>query len=299
MAQRRIQDFGSPVTAANLKALASAFSGPAVLSGNTFVADGADRLRVNPGSSITDEGVVIIESEPRFLTVPNTSNPVDYTVYYLHNDADISGGIPAELIIDAQLLDNDSIEGVILGYVRYPGGGIPLSSAHFIQEPVVQLGEVSPKEDGGSWHYPIKNSGYLITSTSGAALNITDVFDVSGSQPEMFVRIRNNDTVTGSTTLTFPFKVGSQPFSRLELVIATEINATVTPLILDSNGDSFSLVTTPLTGDPGLELETLTIPREAIQTPNTTIYLQLQISLFASREVRIQALGLNTFNSPI
>ena len=128
MSQERIQDYGSPVTASSIKTLVNAITSyrSAILSGNEFIADAANRLRINPGISVTHEGIIIIETEPKLITINNTSLAVDYTVYYYHKDAEVSGGVAAVLTMDTGLLS--SVEGVILGYIRYPGGSVPLSN---------------------------------------------------------------------------------------------------------------------------------------------------------------------------
>lgn len=299
MTQKRIQDFGSPVVASSLKSLNKSFVTSAILEGNEFVVDGTDRLRVNPGSSVTKQGVIIIEDETKFLTITNTSVPVDYTIFYSHTDADISGGIPAELTLDSGLLTEDVIDGVILGYVRYPGGAVPLATEHFIQPPVLKIGDVNPTAENSNWLVPVRNQGYMVTSTSGSTIDITDTFDISGSKPEMYVKFRNNTVSTGGVVLTFPFKVRERPFAILQFTISTEINVLITPSFIDSDGTALSLVTTSFTNEPTLTLKTVDIPRQAVQTPNTLVYIQIDASIAASREFLLQSIGLNQFNLPV
>ena len=299
MTQRRIQDFGSPVVASSLKELAISFGQAAILNGNNFVADAADRVRINPGSAITDQGVIIIEDESKTLTIVNTSVPADYTVFYAHEDQDISGGLPAILTLDSGLLTPSVVSGVILGYIRYPGGAVPLSGTHFIQAPPLKIGTIIPTNNNINWLVPVNNQGYMTTATSGAVLNITNVYDISGTKPEMFIRIRNNDTVNGQVVLTFPFKVGPLPFALLQIILATDINALVTPSFVDSVGTVTALTTSPFSGEPNLLLKQVVIARDTIQTPNTLVYLQIDFTLAATREVKLQALGLNPFNLPV
>jgi hypothetical protein len=298
MTQKRIQDFGSPVVASSLKKINSAFVPPGILKGFEFLADSPSRLRVNPGVALTNQGVLIIEDEFKYLTLVNTSTPVDYTVFYDHNDQDVSGGVAANLTIQQGLLTASVIKGVILGYIRYPGGATPLSSSHFIQQPPLQIGSVQPKRETADWLIPIKSKGYMVTGTTGGVITITDTFDISGSKPEMYVRFRNNALVSGAVTLTFPFKVNDLPYANLQMLIGTDVNASLTPSIIDSTGASESLGAS-FSGNPGLVLHTISIPRNLVQTPNSIIYLQLELSMAVNREVKIQALGLNTFNLPI
>ena len=83
------------------------------------------------------------------------------------------------------------------------------------------------------------------------------------------------------------------------MVLSADINATLTASLVDSAGVVYVLTPTPLTGISSLILNNIVVSRDAAQTPNTLVYLQLQIALAASREIKLQAIGLNQFNSPI
>jgi len=299
MTQKRIQNFGTSVVASSLKSLSKSFVVGEILEGNKFIVDGVNRVRVNPGSAVTHEGVIIIEDELKFITIPSTSVPVDYTIFYQHVDADISGGVPAVLTLDSGLLTKEVVEGVILGYVRYPGGAVPLAQEHFIQPPVLKIGDVDPTEDNERWVIPIRNHGYMVTTTSGSTIDITDTWDTSATIPEMYVTFRNNTALSGGVILTFPFKIRERPFAIAQMTIGTDINALVTPSFIDSAGTVFALVTSPFSSDPDLDLKTLDLPREAIQNANGLVFIQIDVSLVASREFKLQSIGLNQFNLPV
>lgn len=298
MSQKRIQDYGSPVVAQSLKSLIKSLVTSAILDGNEFIVEGSDRVRVNPGSCVTYQGVIIIEDEPKVLTIVNTSSPVDYTIFYSHTDADISGGVAAILTLDTGILTPANVDGVILGYIRYPGSGVPLAQSHFIQPPILRIGDVSPTRSNVPWRSPIKSFGYMVTAASGGVFSITDTYDTSGSKPEMYVKIRNNSLAIGSTTLTFPFKVSDNPLSLLQVVLATDVNATVTPKFIDSQGSITVLSASALTGEPALLLKSLTIGGDTVQTSNTLVYVQLDISLAVNREVKLQSIGVSEYNLP-
>jgi hypothetical protein len=370
MSQKRIQDYGSPIVAQSLKSLTDSITTAGILSGNEFVRDSGSRIRINPGACVTHQGVIIVEDESKTLTITNTSSAVDYTIYYLHEDVDISGGVAAELILDSGLLTNDVIKGCILGYVRYPGGGIPLEQSHFIQPPPLKIGTVIPTRENANWVFPIRNQGYLVTQTSGAAINLTDggietftpisltgsitngskviqsilpsttnllvgmvvtgsgissgstivsidtsnqitlnnaasttqtgvSFSAISPKPYVYLKVRNNNLTTGSVTLTFPFKVYDLPYALLQMILSTDNSALVTPLFIDSVGEVSAPLNTGFTGQSEFLLKSVSIPRTSVQTANSVVYLQLQISLAANKEARIQCLGLNTYNLPV
>lgn len=306
MSQQRIQDYGSPIVAQSLKSLTGAITTAGILDGNEFIRDASNRVRINPGTCVTHQGVIIVENETKILTISNTSNAADYTIYYLHTDVDISGGVAAELVIQSGLLTAEVVLGCILGYVRYPGGGIPLEQSHFIQPPPLKIGTLTPTRENANWVVPIKGQGYMVTQTSGATINITDTWDSiipvgsTTPRPIVYVRLRNNGISTGIVTMTFPFKVSEYPFALLQMILSTDINALVTPIFIDSVGDTGDgPLHTGFTGQSEFLLKSVSIPRTTVQTANTIVYLQLQISLAVGKEARIQCLGLNAYNLPV
>lgn len=300
MSQKRIQDYGTPIVAKSLKTISSSLVQAAVLSGNEFVVDSSDRLKVGPGRAITNQGVIIIEDESKILTVPNTASAVDYTVYYSHVDQDISGGVSASLVIEPGIFTAEVIDGVILGYVRYPGSGVPLSGSMFIQPPQAKIGNITPTRGNSDFIVPINQMSYMVTSQSGGPLDITSTWDTSVvSSPQMYLKIRNNGLSTGSVTLTFPFKVKDNPFALLQGIFFADINAIISAFFVDSAGSTSALMLTPITGAPSLNFYYYDVPRTSVQNTNSLVYLQIVVQCSASREARIQAVGLNEYNLPV
>ena len=298
MTQQRIVDYGAPVVAATIKSLAGSISQPGVLQGFRFSVDAVDRLRVSSGAAITNQGVVIAENESKYIQITNSSVPADYTIYYNHVDQDITGGISADLTLQSGILTPDVITGVILGYVRYPGGGIPLNTSHFVQEPVLTLGSIRTNKYLSVWVIPISGTGYVTASLTGT-IDITNTYDISGSRPEVYTKIRNNGVTSGGVNLIFPFKVKEYPYALLQMIVGTDTNATVLPAFLDSAGTTSLLATSPISGVTALTQYSYSIPRVTVQNQNSIVYLILQTQMSAGREIRLQAVGLSDYNLPI
>jgi len=296
MVQQRIKDFAAPANAEDLKALVNALTTPAVLQGFLFQVDGPNRMRIEPGTAVTHEGVIIIESENQYENIDSTSNNEDYTVYYSHEDQDISGGVKANLIIANGLFSNDDITGVVLGYIRYPGGGIPLSQSHFVQSPTLQLANYIPNRDNVPWIVPINNTGYLKTLETGAALTLTDVYETGPTN--IYLRTRNDNVVPGNgvVELTFPFKVSDLPFSLVQFRMQIDNSVAVNVTIVDTSDVTRNLHIGQLTSQPNFFLFNLTIPREAILTANELCYLKFSLDVPSTRQVKLQGVGLSSYN---
>lgn len=134
MAQQRINIFGSLIDTADLPTMVASLFSPGRFLGCDFEVGGVDLLRVSPGSALLPDGVLIIEDEPKTLVIGNSSFAADYTVLYQLEDSSTLGGSPATLRATAGITKQSSFtDSVVLGWIRYPGGSVPLSSAHFVQ----------------------------------------------------------------------------------------------------------------------------------------------------------------------
>lgn len=299
MTQRRIKDYGTLAEASDLKDLAFGLSRSTVLQGCRLSVAGTDKIRVYPGIAVTDKGIVIIEDEQIEIEVPSTTNAQDYTVYYKHVYEEISGGSPADLLLEKGLLNPDDISGVVIGYIQYPGQAVPMSSAYFKQEPEIFLKNYLPDRNNVEWLIPIKGAGYLITSTSGSALTITDYWDPTNLKYGL--KIQNNvvGSALASATFTFPFKVSSFPFALLQAKMQVDLGATVDFKLIDSSGDLIDITANPLQAQSDFFLYSLSIPPESVQDTNNLVYLQMIINLSTTRKIQIQGLGLSSYNLPL
>lgn len=299
MTQRRVQDYGTLAEAADIKQILFGLARSTVPEGSRFGVAGTNKMRVFPGIAITHQGVMIVEDEVIELTVPTTSNAQDYTVYYEHEDIDISGGEPAILRLANGILNPADIKGVILGYVKYPGSAVPLSSAHFYQEPETFLRNYLPSRSNADWVIPLKGNGYLLTNTANAALTVTDFWD----EPNYKYSLKLQNNVAGpnvaTATFTFPFKVNSYSFALLQAKMQIDLGATVEFKLIDSLGDLIDITTVPLPPQSDFFLYSYSIPPQAGQNSNDLVYLQMIVNISTTRMVKLQGLGLSTYSLPI
>lgn len=134
MSQRRLNIFGALIETADMPDLASNFMAPSRLVGNNFLVAAADLLQITAGSCLLPDGVLVIETEVKNISIPNSSLATDYTVLYQLEDTGTIGGSPAVLrLVDGIKRQENLTDGTIIGWVRYPGGNIPLASSFFIQ----------------------------------------------------------------------------------------------------------------------------------------------------------------------
>lgn len=297
MVQRRIQDYGTLAEAIDIKTIIYGLARSSVLQGFRFGVAGVSKLRIFAGVAVTDQGVMIIEDEIQELDIPITAGAQDYTVIYDHIDEDISGGIPADIKLSSGILAAADIRGVVLGYIKYPGGAVPLNAGFFLQEPEIILRNFIPNRLNSEWLLPIKGNGYIQTSSSGSAFTLSDVFDASG----FYLRMQNN--VPGPTlataTFTFPFKVSDIPFSLFQARMQVDIGASIEFKLLDSSGNIVDITVAPVGSSQDFTLYSYNVAKEAVQTPNTLVYLQMFLNVSTTKQVKLQGIGLSPYNLPV
>ena len=143
MSQRRYVNFGADANAGSIKAINREFFAPQVLRGNApfLSTTPPDQLVLQPHSIIFDTGIVLTEDQQLEFTVPTGYPTGDYTLLYQHVDEDVIGGVGATIELRSGLFQ--SLESsIILGWVRYPGGAVPLDNSMVFEN---QTGQLTPQ----------------------------------------------------------------------------------------------------------------------------------------------------------
>ena len=134
MAQSRITIFGDLIDTADMPTVITNILAPGRLVGNDFVVAASDFMQITPGSCLLPNGILVVENETQSLVVPNSSLATDYTVIYQLEDTITLGGSPAILrLLSGAKQQADYTDGTILGWIRYPGGSVPLDAGFFVQ----------------------------------------------------------------------------------------------------------------------------------------------------------------------
>jgi len=134
MAQTRLFNFGDPVTAERIGYMIDAEYIAQVVEGFDMTATDVDEVTISPGKAVVvgvpsgllhDTARFIIEDAIDVLHISNTSAAKNFTIMYVHEDSQLSGGIAA-ILTAVDGLYTSYQDAVILGWIVYPGGGVPL-----------------------------------------------------------------------------------------------------------------------------------------------------------------------------
>lgn len=183
MSQRRYINFGADANASKAKAMNAALAAPQVLRAPEpfLLAVAPDQLLVQPHAVIFEGGLILEETEQTAFTVPTGFSSADYTLVYEHVDEDIIGGTAAILELRGGLFQSLP-NSVILGWVRYPGGAVPLEASMVFADRIGQLRSTNlTRETFGPIEADVIAVGPNVTTTSSP--NVLTAQTVPTSSP--------------------------------------------------------------------------------------------------------------------
>jgi len=139
MAQQRVYNYGAVVEATLDNAARYTIASKGVYRGFDLGVNASGNIELSTGYGVQHNGIVWYETDVREIggTFTPPSTATDYTVYATHDNVEIFGGAPVEYHVSTGIL-TDVSNGVILGWIRHPGGGVALSSDHIQNAPKMQ-----------------------------------------------------------------------------------------------------------------------------------------------------------------
>lgn len=332
MTQHRYFDFGVPASASIFKEMLSGLTGKTVLSGGEIGVAAVtpptqpDRITIQPvwvsldSPRVTQQGtkraaLLLYEDETKQLIVPITSAAANYTVVYRHTDADIFGGNAAALTLDFGLLKNENLnDGIVLGYVLYPGGAIGLNETMIVPAPQARLQAVSSPADGMFLTPPF--TSMLATRTAGPFPNISTVDDTEFGN----VMLIDNQlgTVPSIDQFRWAFIVGREAPHNITLDYVQETGQQITLDIEDSEGNVStsswsptatvlsSMLTSDFTQDYVLQTSSTgqQLRRRRLRitngtfTPGKRFRVQATIQTAAAKRTLVASVGHSTYRQP-
>jgi len=136
MAQSRFDNYGDFISSPNANEARYAITPKGVYRGFEFSVSISGDLVIAPGYGCQHNGIVWMEDDDRTLAFPVTVPAQNYTIVALHEDQQIIGGAAVEYELQGGLETNDTVpDGVVLGWIYYPGGSVTLDPSHIVQAP--------------------------------------------------------------------------------------------------------------------------------------------------------------------
>lgn len=170
MVQKRVFDYGDPIPSLDDNETRQYLEKAGVYSGFTLGVDTSNNLEIAAGVGLQPNGIMWQETEEFSLTFSAPGAPTNYTVVATHSDRQITEGVPVEYAISLGL-SSTVTNGVVLGWIYHPGGGVPLATSHLVDAPKVRddaqrLVDTAPRE----LYVPLRGTW---SDTAGMGGNIT------------------------------------------------------------------------------------------------------------------------------
>jgi len=294
--QSRYINFGDPAVADGINAITNTLASTGVFEGGDFFVINATTMSIAPFKVIQPSGIVITEGDDQSLNIDNTSVAANYTIVYRHQQEQIIGGSPALLEKLNGLQSIASVtDGVVLGWVLYPGGTIPINTNMFITVKKSKLTNNLTRFDQPPILPPIDQKT-LPVSASGAVLDVTTTFDGMQSCTSW----KNNGGTLGSVTFVIPYRVGQIQITKIISTARVDTDATLTFDIIDVDGSVITPTNNVYTNDSDFVLREATLPQVNNQQNSATIpHLRVVMNILPTREVCIAGLWLSEYNLPI
>jgi hypothetical protein len=293
MAETRYHDYGSFIQAEDQNALQGFIFDAGILTGNALAvsADGAE-LEVSSGAVITSEGVVVYNDGVRTLSLQPQSDSTVYTLVQ-HHSFDLSGGRGSTYTLE-EYVDGStpkfgtygdlSAGGVILGWVRYPGGSVEFTDVMLHRAPILRVA-ADLSFDFAADNWPLDIAAPLIV---GAAMWVVLDSDVSVSHAldaDGFPATTHTNDHAGLDKLATLYCMPAHPavhrpkFVDLERLVFSDPTVLVTVSI---NVDGTTTLLATLTGALGGDVERIGIPDAVFTQAQLDAGVRWQIVLAAT-----------------
>lgn len=264
MAQKRFTDRGRPYDHEAWRSLYRNTLSPGVYSGYDLSPSGtsASQVDISPGALLLPSGIVVVEDTTVTVQIEGVfppSAPTNYTVKTEHSEAAMGliGGEAMTYAVEASLLSVQPSNGVILGWIRHPGGGVPLDTTQITLAPKYAPAEVAKDF---SARMPIVSSPPNIVSDLGQGVSETDGFTSNHAWRGFTNPSTAIDTGTGVTpvaTTYFQYPVYERPWQiKVQSIIPVGCQIEVT--VYDTSGAVAATQT--LTTHTSWQQDTIDIP---------------------------------------
>lgn len=331
MTQHRFFNSGTPADAAVFKEMLTGLTGKTVLSGGDLGVAAApaptqpDRIVVQPiwlvldSPRLTQQGttrnnLLLYEDEPKQIVVPISSAAANYTLVYRHTDADVFGGNAATLALENGLLRNENItDGLVIGYVVYPGGAVGLTSTMLIPAPRARIEAVSSPADG-TWLCPPFTAMVYAHTPAGPAPGVDTIDHVGFGN---VLEINNASAYPTIDTLRWSFVCAREQPRNLTFDYVYETGQVITIDLEDTDGNVSSSSWAPtstvlagmLTSDFSQDYVVQTSAGQQLRrrrlritngtfTPGKRFRVQATIQTPAAKRTLIASVGHSTYRLP-
>jgi hypothetical protein len=207
MAQRRFVDRGRPYDHEAWRGLYRTTMSPGVYSGYTLSPSSisASQIVISPGAVLLPTGIVVVEDHEVSIQIDGVFPPstaTSYTVKTYHREiaTGLIGGEAMIYLVEASLVTAQPSDGVILGWIRHPGGGVALDQSHITNAPKYAPSVVA---SDCAARMPVVAPAPLLVTTLGTGVSHDEGFSTN----QVWRGFSNPSTATDPITLLTPVAI--------------------------------------------------------------------------------------------
>ena len=302
MTQKRYINYGATADASGIKGIIRNLVEPGILNGFDMLAVAPDQVQISSGGLVFDSGILLEETEVKYLTVPITAASLNYTIVYTHADADIVGGTAATLSLVTGLFSTYT-NSVLLGWVKYPGGSVDVANNQIYPAPKQNIYAESTPGDKDVY-LPQQGSGpstiFGLRSVASAIIPVVEYDATHG------VIVRYPNSTGGDTTdeLWFPFVTRRDSPKSIITEFAFSSTAPTLNLgveIWDTLGNAVTNVVE--SDDVAIAADTL-VTRTVrmiggVFTAGKRYHVKLALEIPNGEYIKVASLGASTYELPV
>jgi len=294
---------GDPVVAESLQEIFRSLIQPGILEGFELITLTGNRVGVNPGAGFLDAGAFIFDNEIRTPASAPTivqSSPADYTVLYSFTTSQVLGGEAAVLQIVPGLLNPDVFQnGLILGWLRYPGGNVSLSNNMFVSGRRIQVGqsEAKLKNEFTTTFAPLSSKWALVSVTPSLSnLSLTEGWNNTYSS--IITQVSNVGAGLMTAIYYVPIEVPSLGIGQLMMDVQVDGSSTCTVTLVDSVGNEITPLGTNQFINTPLSRKIVQIPQNTSIALNSVAHIKLELKIQPTNAVRFKTVGFSSYTEP-
>lgn len=293
---------GDPVTAEGIQTILFALAVPSILTGMELTAPTSDQIAVSPGSALTDSGVIISETEIKLLGPPQytlqTVQPKNYTILYQYTPSNNFGGNPAVLVLQDGLIPPSSFQnGIILGWLKYPGASVALTNSMFVSAKRVKVDEDIEQQPGVflSRYAPFSP---LLTrvSTTGPFPTVSESYDGGTFSP--LTTIQNTGGSLSTSVYILPFQISPFGLGKISVEMAISSQASCTVTLMKKDGTSVQPIGNNFFTNQGMSNIVLTFDQANNFSPGQVCYIHFLMTIQPTNTVTFRSIGTSADTEP-
>lgn len=271
MGQRRVYDFGDGVVSLDDNFTRQYLLPEGVYDGFTLGIDTYAELTISAGVGLQPDGVVWQEDMPITLTSflpPGAAT--DYTVVALHDNRQITGGLAVEYEIQVGVMTSVT-DGVVLGWIHHPGGGVALAASHLVDAPKIQSSRYAPLLVATAPQHIYVPLSRTYSDLAGMGPNIVFtgqtasdlMFDTTFFVNHQRVAKMVGPAVPETFTQHIQFWMDSYRPARFDFYVNIPGGATLTPQLRDTDLNIVTITGSPITTTADWETVSILVDRNS------------------------------------